>query len=269
MDFFQIKDKILSAHFRCGRHTLCRVAVKDANDALSDASYAALYKEAMDIINNLFKASNRPKTSEIIRDVLKVSLILPVKTRWNSLFDSVEHIISFELKLINTLMLALDLSQFTQREYDFSNEYLQVMPPIASAIDNLQSTFSYYAIFLPTLHNIKYVFDDLKKKKLKYCQCLLESVQRGFCKRFSKFFDVNDDQYEAATIAAVTHPYFKIRFLHKQYQTKKNIDDIRELLISKPMELRKDVHVHEHHDEHEGHVSNDAVKLNGNFFHRI
>lgn len=148
--------------------------------------YAAQHESAFSKVNGLYKKTNRPKSSEIISNVLKKALIMPVKTRWNSLFDSVEHILTFELKTLNTLMLALDLPQFTSDDYEFLGEYMEVMEPIATAVDNLQSSNSYYAIFLPTLHSVLYDFHELDKVNLKYCKPLLESVKAGFKRRFKR-----------------------------------------------------------------------------------
>lgn len=236
VEFVELMDGVLlSAHFRCGSHTFCRIAVKDASNAMRNSTYAAQHKSVFCKINSLYKRTKRPKSSEIIHDILKMALILPAKTRWNSLFDSIEHILRFELKILNTLMLALDLSQFTQTDYDFLKEYVRVMEPIATAVDNLQSTNSYYAIFLPTLHSVKYVLDDLGDEMLIYCSPLLECVKEGFHDRFGQFFDLENEQCVAATIAAVTHPHFKTRWLHEEYQQRWYIDQLREELISKAM----------------------------------
>lgn len=57
-------DAILSSHFRCGPHTLCRVASKDAEGAFADAKYAEIHESAFRKINSLYKCTNRPKSSE-------------------------------------------------------------------------------------------------------------------------------------------------------------------------------------------------------------
>lgn len=235
--FYELVGKLLSDHFRCGSHTFCLLASKDSKDAFADVEYANRYKDVFDKVNALYNKTNKPKSSEIIKRILKVSLILPAPTRWNSLFDSIEHILSFDLVTLNTLMLALGLSQFTQENYDFLKEYLKVMEGVAFAVDNLQSSNSYYAIFLPTLHSIMYLFDDLEMLELKYCLPLLESIKAGFTKRFERFFNRYDEHCIAAIIAAVTHPHFKMRWLYKRYQTKEYMDYIRELLIEKAMEI--------------------------------
>lgn len=235
--FTDLDDTLVSDHFRCGSHTFCLLASTDAKDALDDVEYAARYKDAFDKVNALYKKTNRPKSSEIIKRILKMSLILPAATRWNSLFDSIEHIVSFDLVTLNTLMLALGLPQFTQENYDFLKEYLKVMEGVAFAVDNLQSSNSYYAIFLPTLHSMKYLFDDLEAQELQYCSPLLEAIKNGFEKRFKRFFNRYDEHCIAATIAAVTHPHFKMRWLYKRYQTKIHMDHIREMLIEKALAM--------------------------------
>lgn len=51
-------------------------------------------------------------------------------------------------------------------DIDFLTEYLRVMKPIAVGIDDSQSSDSYYAIFLPTVHKIKYSLESLAKTNL-------------------------------------------------------------------------------------------------------
>lgn len=138
--FSDLDDKLLSDHFRCGSHTFCLLASTDSKNAFRDVEYASRYNDVFDKVNELYKKTNRPKSSEIIKRILKVSLILPVPTRWNSLFDSIEHILSFDLVTLNILMLELGLPQFTQENYDFLKEYLKVMEGVAFAVDNLQSS---------------------------------------------------------------------------------------------------------------------------------
>lgn len=241
LDFVEIEGNVLSDHFRCASHTFCLIASADAKNAHLDAEYAAQHESAINKVNDLYKKTNKPKSSEIIKNVLKKALILPVKTRWNSLFDSVEHILSFELKTLNTLMLALDLPQFTSEDYEFLGEYVKVMEPIATAVDNLQSSNSYYAIFLPTLHSVLYDFDELEKLNMKYCKPLLESVKAGFKKRFKRFFVRNDEHGTAALIASVSHPHFKRRWMHKKYQSKSYSDYIREKMVEKAIELSPNI----------------------------
>lgn len=57
------------------------------------------------------------------------------------------------------------------------------------------------------------------------------SIKAGYYRRFSRFFNKYDEQCIAATIAAVTHPHFKTRWIHEDFQSAIEIEYIRELLI--------------------------------------
>lgn len=109
------------------------------------------------------------------------------------------------------------------------------MEPIACAIDGLQSSKEYYASFLPTLHSLKGNLELLDDKSLVYCQPLLKALADGFSRRFSRFFDLDDEQCQAATIAACCHPHFKMRWIHPDYENQ--IDKIEDIIVKSAVEL--------------------------------
>lgn len=113
------------------------------------------------------------------------------------------------------------------------------MEPIAMAIDNLQSTNDHYAAFLPTLHGLRGDFQALKSESLAYCTPLLNAVEAGFDRRFARFFDLNDEQCQAATIAACVHPHFKMRWIHPDFD--ENIDKIQDIIVKAALEKSETV----------------------------
>lgn len=248
VEFVTIEENILPVHFRCGSHTLNLVATTDAFKALLNVSYKTRYNNAFNKLNSLCCKTNRPKSSEIITSILQSSLILPCKTRWNSLFDCVKRILQFSHKLLNKTMDELDLAQFTSNDIDFFKEYLQVMEPVAVGIDNLQSSESYYAIFLPTLHKIKYSLESLEKTNLIYCLPLLEQISAGFFKRFACYFDLDNEKCIAATMASVSHPYFKTRYIHEESLSNELINKIQELLIKEATKIEHSTKTTSTHD---------------------
>lgn len=137
-------------------------------------------------------------------------------------------------------MLALDEDHFTPEDYNFLVEYRTIMEPVATAIDNLQASMSFYAIYLPTLHSMKYALDELDSKRFVYCTPLVQSIRKGFESRFKRFFNRTDEQCVAATIAAVTHPHFKTRWMHEEWQNSLYMQQIREMLVSKAMDMEID-----------------------------
>lgn len=74
--------------------------------------------------------SRKPKSSEIISNILNCSLLFPIITRWNSLFDSVSQLLKYRDKL-NILTKELDLKfHFKEVDIDYLSEYVQLMKPI-------------------------------------------------------------------------------------------------------------------------------------------
>lgn len=190
--FLQIPDNVLPAHFRCASHTLCLVSSRDAVENKNEVKYGETYRirheSAFSKLNSLCRKANKPKSSEIIYDSLKCALKVPCKTRWNSLFDCIKHLLKFEIDDLNIVMEKLELVPFLSKDIEFLKEYLAVMYPIATGIDDLQAN-SYYGFFMPTLHNIKYELASLAASELKHCAPLLKEISDGFFRRFQRFFN--------------------------------------------------------------------------------
>ena len=85
----------------------------------------------------LWNKSGRPKSAEVIKEVLGCSLRLPCVTRWNSLYDAIVLLLKHRDKLNETLQ-RLSLPIFRPNELDFLSEYVTVLKPIACALDRLQ-----------------------------------------------------------------------------------------------------------------------------------
>lgn len=219
VDFVSIEDNVLPSHFRCAAHTLSRVGTKDANDAKKNRLYQMRFDQAFLKLNAICKKYNKPKSCELIKSILKSSLEMPCKTRWNSLYDSIKRILEFDLKSLNKAAAALSLDEFSEVDMEFFREYVMVMEPIATSIDQLQAD-TYYSYLLPVLTNIKYSLESLADgKNLQLCVPLLESITAGFNRRFGHFFDQSDDRSRAAVMSSSVHPYFKLRWVHKKYDT--------------------------------------------------
>lgn len=238
--FLQIPDNVLPNHFRCASHTLCLVSSRDAIEKGKEQKYDDVYKircnSAFSKLNALCGKANKPKSSEIIFDSLKCAIKTPCKTRWNSLFDCIQQLLKFKTEALNEVMEKLELAPFSSEDVEFLKEYLAVTYPIAIGIDDLQSN-DYYAFFMPRLHNIKYELKVLESNELQHCAPLLKQVSDGFFRRFKRFFDFDNDQCTAAVIATCTHPYFKLRWLHKEYYTTEVIKKIESKLVEAAMEI--------------------------------
>lgn len=132
-------------------------------------------------------------------------------------------------------MSVLDTKPFTQSDYDFLQEYAKVMKPLATSIDNLQSSNQYYALLLPTLHSSKGDLECIGAESLIYCSPLLTAIGKGFALRFARFFDIEDEQCQFATIATCVHPFFKTWWIHPEYAEKYS-DKIQDIVVKAAIE---------------------------------
>jgi len=63
---------------------------------------------------------------------------VPVVTRWNSLFDAAQNIISYKDKLVSTFG-ELNLKNLKANEWVFLEEFCKILQLLAMSLDKLQS----------------------------------------------------------------------------------------------------------------------------------
>lgn len=99
----------------------------------------------------LWNSSVRPKSAGIISEVLNCQSNLPCVTRWNSLFDSLSLILKYNDQH-NEVLSRLGLPLFRDAKFEFIEEYVTVLHPLATALDRLQSDKECFCgCMLPTL----------------------------------------------------------------------------------------------------------------------
>lgn len=208
---------VLPAHLRCCAHTLSLCATTDANKLLSeqDTPLSQMHAAIMKKCNVLWKAAGRPKSAEIMQDVLGHTLSRPGETRWNSLFDALQQI--FNTKEKNVLLhRSLNIKNtIKDNEFEYIKEYLTCTSPLAEALDIMQSeTNAYYGMALPCLLALrKKLLKIEKKNNFSFCSPLIKVYRESVEKRFEKMFDVTTCEAENAAIAALSYPRFKNKWL--------------------------------------------------------
>lgn len=202
----------LPNHVRCASHTLSLVCTTDASKALKVSSFSKINHTSMGKCSALWNKSGKPKSSEVIAEVLNRVLRLPCVTRWNSLFDALKVLVECRGKL-SELMTKLGLTPFKESELDFLEEYLMCLKPIALALDRLQGEKNcFYGDLLPTLLTTNARLTAVDESKLRYCVPLITAVTSGFRNRFGKYLSL-DPEVTDAIMASVSHPFFKLRWL--------------------------------------------------------
>lgn len=98
-------------------------------------------------------------------------------------------------------------------DYEFLNEYMNVIRPIAEALKALEGNRDTFGSYLPTLFGLKFKLDVLKKTSFKFCEPLLENIVDGFNTRFSGMIDSNNPKSIPLYMAMVSNPRFKLNYL--------------------------------------------------------
>lgn len=79
----------------------------------------------------------------------------PCITRWNSVYDSTNQILSKELNL-EPLCTELQIPKFSAIDIEYLKEYCNIMKPFADVLDFLQGEENvYYGLLLPSLVTLK------------------------------------------------------------------------------------------------------------------
>lgn len=243
----------LSNRMPCGSHTLNLIGTKDIAQAQSDKLYAKAYVSAFAKLNRLWNKTNYSKSSETIRDILNSSISRPCISRWNAIPTAVSEVLSKNPEQMDALMVKLDIPSFTTQDRQFLSEYIKVLTPITSALNNLQKTDCFYGIFLPTLFTIKraliaFQFDTT----IKYCKPLAVAALAGLEKRFANVLDFKSKYSVPALIATCSHPFFKFRWL-REVKTPENIEYLKRILLKAAEEIEP---------KSDGNASDDRAKRN-------
>lgn len=207
-------------HIRCAAHTFNLCVTADVKKILE--AECSIHQEVIKKCNQLWKASKRPKTAEIIKQILGHALSKPVETRWNSLFDSLTEIQKIKDKS-TSLFKALSIkNQLRDKDYEYIDEYLRSTKPIAQAIDIIQGESNmYYGALLPVILTVKKKLELLKNEKLIYCMPLVIKYISSIENRFKNIIEVNNPQAEYAILASMSHPKFsKLNWLSMIDETK-------------------------------------------------
>lgn len=212
---------VLPAHQRCASHTLNLVGCNGPPSAAGkNVKYRSLMHASNAKLSAIWNKVNSPKSNEIILSVLDCQVMTPVPTRWNSYYDARRSLLLHSSDKINELCVALGLPVFKDVEFAFMKEEMQVLTPLAQGLDRLQghsNPESYMAFLFPTLMQLRHVYREFSSNRgqgqaLKYCSPLASVILQDISTRFREYFEFSQSS-EAAILASITHPAFKLRWL--------------------------------------------------------
>lgn len=212
---------VLPPHQRCVAHTLNLIASHDALDSLKHSmAFKRQYNSAMGKCSALWTASGRPKAAEVVKNICGKQLLQPCATRWNSMYDSIQRTLEVKDKL-QQLCTTLKMTTFKDMDIEFLEEFVLVMKPIAVSLDKLQGEKdACLAYFLPSILRIEQSLMETIPK-LKYALPLAQAALKGLRTRYADAINMAPE-VDHYILAAVTHPYFKMRWVPRVHEARVN-----------------------------------------------
>ncbi|KAL7384825.1 hypothetical protein ABVT39_009530 [Epinephelus coioides] len=192
------EDCSLPPHQQCACHTLNLVATRDIEDALTQSEpFKKISKSTIGTCQALWNKQHwSTQASDLITDKLGCQLTVPSPTRWNSTYHAMER--------LNACILT------KEQELQETCEKLQVMAPLAKALDVLQSDeMAYAGVLVPAISILLDKMDQMKcETNLHHCNPLVDAIINGVKKRFGYIF-----QDTRLLIASAAHPMFRLMYI--------------------------------------------------------
>jgi hypothetical protein len=115
-------------------------------------------------------------------------------------------------------MERLQLPKFSNQDLAFLSEWVEIMRPISQALDKLQgenTVESYFGSVLPTISAVQRKLSSFTST---HASSLVSALQTGILKRFGDILNfesmATNNKLKAFVVAAVSHPFFKVRWLY-------------------------------------------------------
>ena len=138
------------------------------------------------------------------------------------MFDALKTIFLLKEKIL-IYVRETKIKSLTESDFEYIEEYLHCMAPLAKAIDFLQREKNcFYGILLLKLISLRNKMTLLKTESLKYCRPIVNIVIQKLNERFLNYCNVEGEGKNAA-IAALTHLEMKKRWfslVFSEMQTK-------------------------------------------------
>ncbi|KAF3858821.1 hypothetical protein F7725_012022 [Dissostichus mawsoni] len=194
---------------RCASHTLNLIASKDLERAVSQGATRKLFYSAMAKCSAIWnKAHRSPLAAEAVEEIMKMKLIIPCVTRWNSEYNAVQKIVSLTDAQLAEVCERLAVPKLLANELAFLNEYAEVLKPLAS---------------LQTLN--KRLSD--KKPHVRFFSEVIETVINAIDSRFQKWFSSRE-----AKLATASSPQFRLWWLPE-----KEKEDVLRMLVAEALKM--------------------------------
>ena len=223
--------------YNCFCHKLNRIGKTDIKPLMESAGVlGSMFNKLKKVVA---KQNHSNQKADIVREHCGGLIISPGDTRWNSEYYCVQDFLAKWGKNSNEVQVMvnkLGVARFLQSEITAAQEYLKVLKPVATGINECQSEDVIgVGLCLPTIIGIKIKLFKLRRlNNLVHAKPLLECVMET---RFNDYFTQED-----LIIAAISTPQFKDKWIanpinkaHAVDLLKKEVENLTEPAIQQPL----------------------------------
>lgn len=200
---------LLPHHQRCAAHTLNLVATNEVTKAASQGPSRKVYRSAMGKCAAIWNKAHRSTVAaEAVKDIADMMVSVPCVTRWSSEYKAVAKLTALTDDQLSDICEQLSVPRLLAHEMTFLREYVDVLEPLAKAIDILQGEKNCYLGFLiPTILSLKTLLSN-KMAGVTYTAHIITAVITSLDNRFGGMLSSHE-----AEMATTTHPKFRLTWL--------------------------------------------------------
>ncbi|CAL8140893.1 unnamed protein product [Orchesella dallaii] len=157
------------------------------------------------------KSSRSIQVAEQVKAEIGCCVITPVKTRWNSTYDSMKQLAEHIEKLDIIFDKADKTILLMSLEKEFLIAYKEVVGPVAWALDKLQGENNMFLSYLaPIIHQAKSKLDSFSASESAFLSHLAAALITGFQQRYSKILNLDLKEAFNEIMSAISLPQFKL-----------------------------------------------------------